>query len=168
MNIIKNEIDIFKISETKIHNSFPKSQFKMTGYLIPFRLDWTGHEGGILLFVREDIPCKIIKADCDADFEGISVEINLRKKKWLLYCSYSPHKSNIANHLKNICNTLDKLSATYDNLILLWDFNVEREEESIAEFLNLCNLEILYKQNTCFKNPDKSTCTDLILTNYPQ
>ena len=37
MNIIKNEIDIFMISETKIDNSFPISQFTMTGYSIPFR-----------------------------------------------------------------------------------------------------------------------------------
>ena len=56
MNIIKNETDIFKISETKIHYSFPISQFTMTGYSIPFILDRTGHGGGILLFVREDIP----------------------------------------------------------------------------------------------------------------
>ena len=125
------------ISETKIDNSFPISQFTMTGYSIPFRLDRTSHGGGILLFVREDIPSKIIKTDCDADFEVIFVEINLRKKKWLLCSSYNPHKSNIANHLKNICKTLDKLSATYGNLILIVDFNVKPEDESIAEFLDL-------------------------------
>ena len=90
----------------------------MTGYSIPFRPDWAGHGGGILLLVREDIPCKIIKTDCDADFEGIFVEINLRKKKRLLCCSYNPRKSNIANHLKNIWKTLDKLNSTYGNLAL--------------------------------------------------
>ena len=42
-NIIKNETDIFVISETKIDNNFPISQFTMTGYLIPFRLNWTSH-----------------------------------------------------------------------------------------------------------------------------
>ena len=138
----------------------------MTGYSIPFRLDRTSHGGGILLFVREDIPCKIIKTDCDADFEGIFVEIIL-KKKWLLCCSYNPRKSNIANHLKNICKTLDKLNSTYENLALLGKFNAEPEEESIAEFLNLCNLKNLIKQNTCFKNPDKRTFIDLILINCP-
>ena len=107
--------------------------------------------GGILLFVRENIPWKIIKTDCDADFDGIFVEINLRKKKWLLYCSYNPHKSNVANHLKNICKTLDKLSATYDNLILLGDFNVEPDEESIPEILNLFNLKNLVKQKHSFQ-----------------
>ena len=80
MNIIKNEIDILMISETKIDNNFPISQFTMTGYSIPFRLDRASHGSGILLFVREDIPSKIIKTDCNADFEGIFVEINLRKK----------------------------------------------------------------------------------------
>ena len=100
MNIINNEIDIFMISETKIDNNFPISQFTMTGYSIPFRLDRTSHGGGILLFAREDIPCKIIKTDWDADFERFFVEINLRKK--LLCCSYNPHKS--------ICNI--KISQT--------------------------------------------------------
>ena len=85
----------------------------------------------------------MIKIDCDADFERIFVEINLRKKKWLLCCSYNPHQSNIASYLKSICKTLNKLSTTYDNLILLGDFNVKPEEESIAEFLNLYNLKNL-------------------------
>ena len=165
MNIIKNEIDILMISETKIDNSFPISKSAMTGYSIPFRLDRTSHGSGILLFIREDIPFKIIKTDCDADLEGIFVEINLRKKKWLLCCSYNPHKSSIANHRKNICKTLGKLKSTYDNLVLLGDFNAEHEEESISEFLNLCNLKNLVKQSTCFKNPNKPTCIDLILTN---
>ena len=70
---MKIEIDIFMISETKIGNSFPISQFIMAGYSIPFVLDRPSHGGGILLFVREDIPCKIIKTDCNADFEGIFV-----------------------------------------------------------------------------------------------
>ena len=68
------------------------------------------------------------------------MEINLRNKKWLLCCSYNPHKSSIAYHLKSICKALDKLNATYENCTLLGDFNVEPEEESIAEFLNLYNL----------------------------
>ena len=126
--------------------------------------------GGILLFFREDISCKMIKTDCDADFEGIFMEINSRKKNWLLCCSYNPDKSNTASHLKNICKTLDNFNSTYDNRVLLGDFNAEPEEESISEFLqftNFYNLKSLVKRNTCFKYPDKPTCIDLILTNCP-
>ena len=100
MNMIKNEIDILMISENKIDNSFPISRFTMTGYSIPFRLDLASHGGGIFLFVREYITCKIYKTDCDGDFGGIFVDINLKKKKWLLCCSYNPRKSNMANHLE--------------------------------------------------------------------
>ena len=114
----------------------------MTVYSILFRLYQTsgmkygGWRGGILLFVREDIPCKIIKTDC----EGVFVEINLRKKTWLLCCCYNPHKSNKPNHLKNICKALEKLRGTYENLE---NFNIVPEEEIIAEFLNLYNLKNL-------------------------
>ena len=45
MNIIKNEIDIFMISETKIDNSFPISKFSIKGCSIIFRLDRTSHWG---------------------------------------------------------------------------------------------------------------------------
>ena len=51
MNFIKSDIDIFMISETKIDNSFSISQFTMTDYSIPFRLDWTSHGGGWNNFV---------------------------------------------------------------------------------------------------------------------
>ena len=56
------------ISETKIDYGFPISQYTMTGYSILFMLDRTCLVGGILLFVKEDIPCKIIKAKRDGDF----------------------------------------------------------------------------------------------------
>ena len=104
----------------------------------------------------------------DCDFVGLFVEINVRKKKWLFYFSYNPYKSNIANHLKNICKAVTNLEGIYGNLIQHGDFDVEHEEESIAEFLNLYDLKNLAKQNTCFKNLDKSTCTHLLLTNYPR
>ena len=37
---IKNNIDVFMISETKIDNSFPKKQFHYEGYCV-YRLDRT-------------------------------------------------------------------------------------------------------------------------------
>ena len=42
------------VSETKLDNSFPVSQFLIDGYSPPFRLDRDNNGGGIMLFVRED------------------------------------------------------------------------------------------------------------------
>ena len=47
------------ISETKIDNSFPKKQFHYEGYCVD-RLDRTEYGGGILVYVREDIPSEEI------------------------------------------------------------------------------------------------------------
>ena len=42
------------------------------------------HGGGLMLFVREDIPSKLLpNIDPSGNIENIFVEINLRPKKWL-------------------------------------------------------------------------------------
>ena len=91
--------------------------------------------------------------------------IEIKKIKKILY---NPRKINTANHLKSICKILDKINATYGNLILLRHFNVKPEKESIAKFLNLCDLKNPFKQNNCFKNPDKPKYITFILINYPR
>ena len=102
------------------------------------------------LSVREDIPCKIIKTETDTYHERFFNEINLRKNRWLLSCSYNSHENNIGYNLQITGKTLDKLSTTYNNIILLVDFNVEPEEAKMSEFLNMYSLKNLVPQKTCF------------------
>ena len=155
------------ISEIKIDDTFPDSQFLIKGFSVPYRLDRTAKGGGILLYIREDIPSKRIKkVTFDESFEGFFIEINLRSKKWLLGCSYNPHRDNITPHLRNISTALDKLSTDYENVILLGDFEVEEKNQS--NFISVHNLKTLIKQKACFKNPENPTCRDLILTNSPR
>ena len=59
--LIKDKIDIFLISETKLDSSFPSGQFVIKVYSKIFRLDRNQNGEGLLLYVREDIPCKISK-----------------------------------------------------------------------------------------------------------
>ena len=81
-SMVKDSIDILMVSETKLDSSFPQAQFRMEGYAPPFRYDRKSYGGGILLFIREDIPTKIISITPLKDFEGIFVELNFRKKKF--------------------------------------------------------------------------------------
>ena len=49
-----------------------------------YRLDRTEHSGDLMLFVREDIPSKLLpNVNPSGKIENIFVEINLRSKKWL-------------------------------------------------------------------------------------
>ena len=51
----------------------------VNGYNEPFRIDRTKQVGGIMLYVREDIPSKLLGVET-CPTEGFYVEINLRKK----------------------------------------------------------------------------------------
>ena len=67
-SMVKYNIDILMVSETKLGSSFPQIQFKREGYAYPFRYDRNSHGAGILLFIREDIPTKIISITPLEDF----------------------------------------------------------------------------------------------------
>ena len=57
---VLGKIDIFMASETKIDMSFLKSQFVIQGLAAPFRLDRTTTNIGILAYVRDAIPAKLL------------------------------------------------------------------------------------------------------------
>ena len=103
----------------------------------------------------------------DKPIEALFIELNFRKKKWLLSCSYNPNKNNISNHLQRLRNSLDLYSAKYENIILIGDFNLSPEDSDMVTFCESYALKNLIKVPTCHKNPQKSSCIDLILTNSP-
>ena len=79
VKIIKNNIDILVLTETKLDSSFPFTQFDIDGY-IQFRLDKKNDAGGIIIYIREDIPCRELNNHLlSNNVEGIFLEINLRK-----------------------------------------------------------------------------------------
>ena len=100
---INKYVDILLLSQTKLDDSFPTGQFSLNGYSKPYRLDRSSNGGGILLYVRDDIPSRLLPDYKIKDnLELFFVEVNIRKKKWLHSCSYNPHKSNISNHLHHL------------------------------------------------------------------
>ena len=163
---MNGSIDILIISETKIDETFPISQFYISGYSKPFRLDRTTYGGGILIYVNENIPCKILKLHSFAeDIESIIFEINLHKRKWLLCGGYNPHKNSIEYFLDHISTALDTYVSSYDNILLLGDFNCEASENPMANFCGKYALKNLIKEPTCFKNIENPSSIDVILTN---
>ena len=165
--IINRNIDIILLSETKLDDSFTSAQFMLKNFGVPYRLNRNSNGGGLLLYVCEDIPSKFLKVKSDCNIESVCVEVNLRKKKWFINGSYSPNKSFLSNHLECLNCIIDEYSKLYQNLLFLGDFSVSVSEKCLDKFCNLNGLTGLIKKPTCFKNPDKPTCIDLILTNPP-
>ena len=63
MEITTGNIDILMISETKLDDSFPKGQFLLKGFSESYRLDCNSKKGGIMLFIREDTPSKLLSIE---------------------------------------------------------------------------------------------------------
>ena len=68
------------------------SQFCVPGYSVSCRLDRTGNGGGIMLYVKKHIPCRILsKFNFEKAIEAFVIEINLKhlKKTLMKFCQSS-------------------------------------------------------------------------------
>ena len=92
--MLDKNTDTFLISDTKLDDSFLSAQFKIEGFITPYRYDRNDKGGGFLLYIREDIPSRLLKSKSQCNVKSLSVEINLKKRKWFLNCSYNPEKIN--------------------------------------------------------------------------
>ena len=165
-NIIQGKLDILLVSETKIDISFPSGQIIVVDFALPYRFDRNSKEGGLLFYVREDIPSKIIFV-LKLPIEGFLIEVNVCRKKWLLGCFYNPHKTYISDFFKEISKASDLTTANYERLFIMSDLNSKVKEKHLTEFSQLCNLKNLINMPTCFKNPSNLSCIDVMLTNHP-
>ena len=70
------------VTETKIDESFPTSQFNLPGFTSPYRFDRTKDGGGIVVYIREDISLKLLNISyIPSDIECPGIEVSLRKVK---------------------------------------------------------------------------------------
>ena len=105
----------------------------------------------VFFSVRRDIPSTLLNAELiriPTEFQGFCIEINIRKKKWLLVCTCSPKTKLISNHLKEIWKNLDNYSSKYDNFILLGDLNSEGTDSAVTDLCQIYDCKNLIKDNT--------------------
>ena len=132
-DLVLKETDICLLTETKIDDSFPNSQFFAEGYRM-YRKDRNKNGGGLLLYVNEGIPGKLINSyDFKEGSEIIVFEFSISNKKWLLLGNYKPPSQNELSFINEIKLSLNFFSSLYENLLLLADFN-------FTENLNFKNL----------------------------
>ena len=164
--LIQGKIDILVVTETKLDSSFPLNQFFIEGFNKPFRFDRNKFGGGVIIYVREDIPCKqLVKYVLPNDIEGLFIEINLRKTKWLLFGTYHPPSQQDYYYFHHLGKAIDFYLKSYEKFVLIGDFNSDESEPHLLDFLNNYNAKNLIHEKTCFKNKDNPSCIDLILTN---
>ena len=151
-DIVMQHIDILVLTETKLDDTFPTAQFLVNGFSEPYRRDRNRKGGGVMVYIREDIPrSKLLdKHVFPFDMEGLFVELNFRKCKWLLFGTYHPPSQADIYHFDNLDKAFDTYSS-YEKRLLIGDFNTETSEPRLDSLIYKHDLQNLVKEKTCFK-----------------
>ena len=56
--IAARSLDVLMVAETNLDATFPTGPFAIEGFATPFRLDRNANGGGLLVYVRSDIPSR--------------------------------------------------------------------------------------------------------------
>ena len=100
INSVPNKLDYIRITiadfvdilvtESKLDQSFPDSQFFINRFSKLFRKDRNRHGGGLLMYIKEDNSQKELSFNLPSDIEIIIIELNINKIKWLVCGCYHP------------------------------------------------------------------------------
>ena len=163
--LVIKHIDVLVITETKLDDSFPTLQFLMKGFVEPFRLDRNRNGVGVMIFIRDDIPSRLLlKHDFPSDIEALYIELNFRLCKWLLLGTYHPLSQSDQYYFDNLDKSLDTYS-DYEKSLIIGDFNAQATDQYLSSFLYQHELSSIVKESTCFKNVSNPSCIDVFLTN---
>ena len=84
-------VHLLVITETRLDDSLLTSKFLVIEFSVSCRLGRNRNGDGIMIFIRDDIPSRLLtKHVFPDDIEGLFLELNLRKVKWLQFGTLSP------------------------------------------------------------------------------
>ena len=126
--LLGKSLDIICISETKLDETFPTAQFAIEGFSKPYRLDITSNSGGLLFYVKANLPSKLIRFyNFPSEIQCIPIELNISTKKYALLSIYRPPNQNINFFLDKLSEAHDIYSKHYGNICIFGDFNATPE-----------------------------------------
>jgi hypothetical protein len=163
--LLEKLADILIVGETKIDESFPNAQFNVPEYSL-YRQDRNEYGGGVMMYVHSSIPHRIRhdlnKFVCNG-LEGIILEMNVSKKKWLLSGLYKP--PSVKDHIfeDTFCKVIDTLFHETKNVICTGDLNFNmKKKNTLKDICNIYGLKNKIIGATCFKG-DSETALDVFL-----
>ena len=139
--LTKQSVDYFAISESKLDDSFTNAQFHIPDFVC-YRQDLTSSSGGLLIYVRADLPHRRlnhIEINCNG-FESLCTEITIGNTKTMLCCVYK-HPKVTNDFFKQCMSKLgDAILQTYDDFVFLGDMNCCPTKSNVIK--DLCDFMI--------------------------
>lgn len=120
-------VDIVCISETWFDRTLQDSFIAVNGYRV-FRSDRSTYAGGVAMFVKSNIHCKVIlKSDDNSSMEFLFLEIITHDQKTLIGTVY---RRNNRIDLTPLIDTIEYMSVRYTKIIIAGDFNSDLIKDS--------------------------------------
>ena len=135
-----NLLDVLCITETKLDDTFANNQFHCNGYRC-HRKDKTCFSGGIIIWVRSDIPHERLMhyEIASNDVENIIIYFNLKTVKFNSSCVYKKPAVSNTVFINYMSEMMDKLTNDgYDN-VLVGDLNVDMISDENVIDNELCD-----------------------------
>ena len=162
--------DILAINESKIDSSISDNELHIIGNNI-FRKDRNRHGGGMILYIRDNIPFSKRIDLTPKDLEKVCIEINRPHSKSVLLNPGYRSRSSDMNLLHEYADFLCKCEVENKDLIVSGDLNCDVEktlhDKHTQKLQFICSL---YQFDQLINEPTRITQTsasliDLILTN---
>ena len=175
---IKNNVDVFSLSETHIQSNSPLDNdnlYNIPGYKFLKVNRENGGGGGVAMYISENISF-IRRKDLETNLtESLWIEIVQSKAKNLLVgCIYKPPESSLYINkyfTEKLNNILSDINKTQIETIMLGDYNVnylnKTDNKAIKEIIRLQGFEQIINKPTR-TTKDSQTLIDLIFTNRKQ
>ena len=135
-----------------------------------YRQDNTDRSGGILVYIRSDLPHRLL-LDVEHNVDGIEslcLEIIIGKNKTVVSCIYKHPKMKLEPFKNKMCFIADKVLTTCSDTIFLGDMNCcPLLSNTVKDICDLYDLRNLIQEPTCHKG-NTSTLIDVVLVSNPR
>ncbi len=120
-------VELLCISETKLNEShlqdFSIPQYRTYHHDRPPNLCGNGTGGGLITWVRGDMPSRR-RPDLESEnAETLCIDLNVKHEKWLIICCYNPHSSMTESYMKEFSTLVDKSLTQYKFITVIGDLN---------------------------------------------
>ena len=165
-------IDVLCISESKLCDVDKNCEYTVEGYKL-YRLDRHSNSGGLVAWIRSDIPHKRrddIEFSCfDPHIESMVFSFTVRKQTWYLIFVYKNPKVAVNTFIEKLISAYNQMVDDGKEIILMGDVNIDMQTENDKLSTELCHtfgLTNLIKRPTCFKT-ERGTLLDPVLVMNP-
>ena len=148
-------------------SQFNLAQFEIPGYqYLPYRKDRNKNGGGNIVFIREGLITKRLKAFQGDISEAICLEVKISKKVYVYRPTYNDNKGISFSELSK---TLSLATRKYENILIIGDLNIDSSNKKkdngnyLSDLCDIFSFKNLTTDIACVKSTN-GTSIDVLLT----